>query len=75
MKTPEPVGNTDRRTKSSSMRFVVQKHDARRLHYDFRLERKESKEQSHIHSLAAYGIIGDTPVRREELQTVCRLVG
>ena len=41
MKTPEPVGNTDRRTKSGSMRFVVQKHDARRLHYDFRLETKE----------------------------------
>jgi len=38
MKTPEPVGNTDRRTKSDGMRFVVQKHDARRLHYDFRLE-------------------------------------
>jgi len=41
IKTPEPVGNTDRRTKSSSMKFVVQKHDARRLHYDFRLETKE----------------------------------
>jgi bifunctional non-homologous end joining protein LigD len=41
MKTPEPVGNTDRRTKSGGMRFVVQKHDARRLHYDFRLETKE----------------------------------
>jgi bifunctional non-homologous end joining protein LigD len=41
MKTPEPVGNTDRRTKSGGMKFVVQKHDARRLHYDFRLETKE----------------------------------
>jgi hypothetical protein len=25
--------------------------------------------------LAAYGVIGYTPVRREELSTVCRLVG
>jgi len=41
IKTPEPVGNTDRRTKSGGMKFVVQKHDARRLHYDFRLETKE----------------------------------
>jgi bifunctional non-homologous end joining protein LigD len=41
IKTPEPVGNTDRRTKSGGMRFVVQKHDARRLHYDFRLQTKE----------------------------------
>ena len=41
IKTLEPVGNTDRRTKSGGMKFVVQKHDARRLHYDFRLETKE----------------------------------
>ena len=41
MKTPEPVGNTDRRTRSGSMRFVVQKHNARRLHYDFRLETRD----------------------------------
>jgi bifunctional non-homologous end joining protein LigD len=41
MKTPEPVGNTDRRTRSGSMRFVVQKHNARRLHYDFRLEARD----------------------------------
>jgi bifunctional non-homologous end joining protein LigD len=35
-KTPEPKG---RRTKSASGRsFVVQKHAARRLHYDFRIE-------------------------------------
>src|SRR5215471_13940125 len=41
MKSPEPVGNTDRRTRSDSMRFVVQKHNARRLHYDFRLETRD----------------------------------
>src|SRR5262245_5299114 len=35
-RTPEPRGNV-RRTRSRA-RFVVQMHDARRLHYDFRLE-------------------------------------
>jgi len=34
-KTREPAGKVGRR---SSHRFVVQKHDATRLHYDFRLE-------------------------------------
>jgi bifunctional non-homologous end joining protein LigD len=36
-KTPEPFGS--KRTKSKAPIFVVQRHDARRLHYDFRLER------------------------------------
>src|ERR1041384_2437330 len=35
--TPEPVKGTKRRGKLPI--FVVQRHDARRLHYDFRLER------------------------------------
>ena len=34
-KTPEPVGG---RSNGSELHFVVQKHDATRLHYDFRLE-------------------------------------
>ena len=36
-KTPEPFGG--RRGKAKALTFVVQRHDARRLHYDFRLER------------------------------------
>lgn len=35
-KTPEPTGAVGR--KGSALRYVIQKHDASRLHYDFRLE-------------------------------------
>ena len=35
--TPEPFGSKGRRSRDPV--FVVQRHDARRLHYDFRLER------------------------------------
>jgi bifunctional non-homologous end joining protein LigD len=35
--TPEPFTSKSRRKKDPI--FVVQRHDARRLHYDFRLER------------------------------------
>ena len=34
--TPEPPGRKERR--APRLRFVIQKHDATRLHYDFRLE-------------------------------------
>src|SRR5579884_1629534 len=35
-RTPEPFGGRER---GQAPIFVVQRHDARRLHYDFRLER------------------------------------
>ena len=37
-KTPEPSGKTRRWRRSTQRRFVIQKHAATRLHYDFRLE-------------------------------------
>ncbi|MFL6381851.1 MAG: DNA ligase D [Nitrososphaeraceae archaeon] len=42
-KTPEPVGRNTKEDaiKSKGLRFVVQKHDATNLHYDFRLETKK----------------------------------
>ncbi len=36
--TPEPAGAVRRRKKAAALSFVVQKHRATRLHYDFRLE-------------------------------------
>jgi bifunctional non-homologous end joining protein LigD len=38
--TPEPSGKTPKGNKESSLIFVVQKHRATQLHYDFRLEWK-----------------------------------
>jgi len=36
--TAEPAGGTPHSGKRAGNMFVVQKHDATRLHYDFRLE-------------------------------------
>jgi bifunctional non-homologous end joining protein LigD len=42
VRTPEPVPNENAiGSRASKSRFVVQKHDATRLHYDFRLEDKK----------------------------------
>src|SRR5215216_5874048 len=37
-KTAEPEGKTSKPNANKQLAFVVQRHDATRLHYDFRLE-------------------------------------
>ncbi len=37
-RTPEPAGRVQPQSSKEALRFVIQKHAARRLHYDLRLE-------------------------------------
>jgi bifunctional non-homologous end joining protein LigD len=55
-KTPEPFGASAKR--AEERRFVVQRHAARRLHYDFRLERNGA--------LASWAVPKGIPLRRGE---------
>jgi bifunctional non-homologous end joining protein LigD len=55
-KTPEPFGTSTKASKGP--RFVVQRHAARRLHYDFRLERSGA--------LASWAVPKGIPLRRGE---------
>jgi len=55
-KTPEPFGASAKAAEGP--RFVVQRHDARRLHYDFRLERDGA--------LASWAVPKGVPLRRGE---------
>jgi bifunctional non-homologous end joining protein LigD len=55
-KTPEPFGS--KRKRAGAPRFVVQRHDARRLHFDFRLERGGA--------LASWAVPKGIPLRRGE---------
>jgi bifunctional non-homologous end joining protein LigD len=55
-KTPEPFGSKPR--PGAEPRFVVQRHAARRLHYDFRLERDGA--------LASWAVPKGVPLRRGE---------
>jgi bifunctional non-homologous end joining protein LigD len=55
-KTPEPFGQGA--ASDGTLRFVVQRHDARRLHYDFRLERDGA--------LASWAVPKGIPLRRGE---------
>jgi bifunctional non-homologous end joining protein LigD len=55
-RTPEPFGTGSKRR--GPPRFVIQRHDARRLHYDFRLERNGA--------LASWAVPKGIPLKRGE---------